>query len=151
MHSYSETRYSPYAPAQLYAMVLDIERYPEFLPWCRAARIIERHDSHFVGELIISFSHFTERYSSKVIGTPPVSDGEARIEVELVHGPFTQLANHWHFVPNTQGGTDIHFAVEFEFKSKLLDKLMGGFFGRAVDKMGEAFTTRANALYGTAL
>lgn len=165
MHSHAEIRYSPHEPAELYALVVDIERYPEFLPWCRAARITERRDEYFIGELIISFSGFTERYSSRV--TPHLrhprtgSEDPARvdsrdrhendrgyaIEVSLVNGPFTTLANHWKFEPAPQGGTNIHFAVEFEFKSKLLDKLMGNFFARAVDKMGDAFVKRADALY----
>lgn len=146
MHSYSEIRHSPYTPAQLYTLVLDIERYPEFLPWCRGARILERKHDYFIGELIISFSHLTERYSSKVTPTPATHGQDARIEVSLERGPFTHLANHWRFEPK-DGGTDIHFAVEFEFKSRILDKMMGGFFTRAVEKMGAAFITRADALY----
>lgn len=144
MHSHSEIRHSRFTPAQLYALVIDIERYPEFLPWCRAARIVERHTDYFLGELIISFSHLTERYTSKVVGDPKANI----IEVELIRGPFTTLSNHWKFVPSAQGGTDIHFAVEFEFRSKLLNTLIGGVFGRAVDKMGDAFIARANQLYG---
>lgn len=143
MHRHSEIRHSTHEPHELYALVLDIERYPEFLPWCRAARLVERHADHFIGELIISFGGFTERYSSKI-----VSDAAARrIEVSLVHGPFTTLANHWKFEAAPQGGTNIHFAVEFAFKSKILNTLMGGLFGRAVDKMGDAFVKRADALY----
>lgn len=144
MHKHAEIRHSPHEPGELFSLVVDIERYPEFLPWCRAARILERHEGYFIGELIISFSGFTERYTSKV--TPKTA--QATIEVELVKGPFTTLSNHWKFVAAPQGGTNIHFAVEFEFKSKLLDSVMGGFFGRAVDKMGDAFVKRADQLYG---
>ena len=144
MHAHSEIRHSPHDPQQLYALVLDIERYPEFLPWCRAARVLERHDGYFIGELIVAFGGFSERYTSKVTPLPQ----QSRIEVELVKGPFTTLSNHWKFEPAPQGGTSIHFAVEFEFKSRLLDNLMGGFFGRAVDKMGNAFVKRADQLYG---
>lgn len=144
MHQHAEVRHSPHEPHELYALVLDIERYPEFLPWCRAARIVERKPDHFLGELIISFSHLTERYTSKVIG----DEAANRIEVELVKGPFTTLSNHWKFEAAPQGGTNIHFAVEFAFKSALLNNLLGGFFGRAVDKMGDAFVKRADQLYG---
>lgn len=144
MHSHAEIRHSPHTPAELYALVMDIERYPEFLPWCRAARVIERQPDHFIGELVVAVSSFTERYTSKVMGDAQRNT----IEVTLVRGPFTTLSNHWKFEAAPQGGTNIHFAVEFEFKSKLLDRLMGGYFGRAVDKMGDAFVKRANALYG---
>ena len=140
MPSHSETRQSPYSPEQLMAMVLDVEKYPEFLPWCRAARIIERRDDYFLGELVISFNHLTERYTSKVMTL------KNEIKVELVKGPFKHLTNHWRFEP-TDTGTDIHFHLDFEFKSKLLDALMGGLFTRATEKMTMAFMTRADALY----
>ncbi|MBN8543124.1 MAG: type II toxin-antitoxin system RatA family toxin [Alphaproteobacteria bacterium] len=140
MPSHSETRPSPYSPEQLMAMVLDVEKYPEFLPWCRAARIVERHADYFLGELVISFNHLTERYTSKV--TALKND----IKVELVKGPFKHLTNHWRFEP-TATGTNIHFHLDFEFKSKLLDTLMGGLFTRATEKMTMAFMTRADALY----
>lgn len=148
MPAHSEIKSSPYSPAQLYALVVDIEQYPQFLPWCRAARILERKPDYFTGELIISFAHLTERYTSKVVDSPPTADQEGRIEVELVHGPFEHLGNHWRFVPVPGGGTEIHFAVDFKFKSALLEKLIGGLFSRAVEKMGDAFMKRADALYG---
>ena len=148
MPAFAETCHSPYAPAQLYALVLDVEHYPEFLPWCRAARILQRAPDYFIGELIISFSHLTERYSSKIVPTAPDANGEAMINVSLVTGPFEHLSNHWHFVPTADGGTDIHFKLDFAFKSKLLDTLLGGLFGKAVEKMTGAFLARADALYG---
>ncbi len=149
MPTHSEIRHSPYSPRQIYDLVVDIERYPEFLPWCRGARVLDRQAEHFVGELIISFSHLTERYASKVTPkAPPTPADEGSIEVELVNGPFHHLFNHWRFVPTAEGGTEIHFAVDFQFKSKWLDKLIGGFFSRAIEKMGRAFVERADALYG---
>ena len=147
MHRYNETRILPYSPAQLFAMVLDIEKYPEFLPWCRAARIVSREGDAFLGELIISFSHLTERYTSRVTPTAASGDAEARIDVMLVSGPFNFLNNHWRFVPHADG-CEIHLDLDFEFKSKLLDKMLGSVFGRACEKMVGAFTARAAALYG---
>lgn len=147
MPSHSEVHASPYSPAQLYALVMDVERYPEFLPWCRAARIIERTPDYFLGELVISFAHLTESYVSKVQGTPP-GTGEGKIEATLVRGPFEYLSNHWRFVPLPNGGTEVHFGVDFAFRSKLLERMIGGIFTRAVEKMGAAFSARADALYG---
>lgn len=148
MPHYADIRHSPYSPEQLYALVLDIEHYPEFLPWCRAARITQRTPEYFIGELIISFSHLTERYSSKVVGIPSADGAPAQIDVNLVNGPFHHLTNHWVFVPNREkGGTDIHFEVDFKFKYALLDKLIGGLFHKAVEKMSAAFIARADALY----
>lgn len=147
MHSYNETCTLSYSPEQLFALVVDIEKYPEFLPWCRGARIISREsDGAFLGELIISFSHLTERYTSRVVPSPPTDNCEGRIEVSLVTGPFTRLDNHWRFIPH-KNGCEIQLALEFEFKSKLLDKMLGGMFQRACEKMVGAFTARAEALY----
>ncbi len=148
MHSYTETKLLPYSPAQIFALVADIEQYPEFLPWCRAARVVRREgDGAFLGELIISFSHLTERYTSRVVPVPPAGDAAGSIEVSLVDGPFKTLANHWRFVPK-DGGCEIQLELEFEFKSKLLDRLIGSMFERATTKMVGAFTARAEALYG---
>jgi coenzyme Q-binding protein COQ10 len=149
MHRHSETRSLPYTPAQLYALVLDIERYPEFLPWCRAARIVSREaDGAFLGELMVSFSHLTERYTSRVTPLAPSNGSEGRIDVALVSGPFHYLNNHWRFVPHGDG-CEIHLDLDFKFKSKLLNSLIGSLFGRACEKMVGAFTARAEALYGT--
>jgi coenzyme Q-binding protein COQ10 len=147
MHAHSETHVLPYSPEQLFGLVADIEKYPEFLPWCRAARIIERHEGYFLGELIVSFSHLTERYTSRVEPRAPHGGLEGRIDVTLVSGPFHHLENHWRFVPHPQG-TELHFAVDFAFKSKWLDALIGKMFTRASEKMVAAFTARAEALYG---
>lgn len=150
MHRYTETRVLPYTPQQLFALVVDIERYPQFLPWCRAARVVSRQKDSFLGELIISFSHLTERYTSRVTPTAPVGNNEGRIEVALVDGPFKYLNNHWRFVPHAQG-CEIHLDLDFAFKSTLLDTLIGSMFGRACEKMIGAFTARADALYSASL
>ena len=145
MPHYAETRILPYAPHQIFDLVVDIEHYPLFLPWCRAARIVSRDDQGFLGELVISFSHITERYTSRVTPKAPV-DSEGSITVELVTGPFKHLTNHWRFVQHADG-TELHFAVDFEFKSRLLNSLIGGMFTRASEKMVAAFLHRAKVLY----
>jgi coenzyme Q-binding protein COQ10 len=146
MPTYSEIRPSPYKPEQLFQMVMDIERYPQFLPWCRAARILEQTPEFMVGELVVSFKQLTERYTSKIT---PIRGGRIpEIHVELVRGPFKKLSNHWKFEPRDDGGSNIHFFIEFEFKTKLLDHLIGAFFGKAQEKMVHAFTDRADKLYG---
>ena len=146
MPAYSETRILPYSPIQLFELVLDIEKYPEFLPWCRGARIVSRETTAFVGELVISFSHLTERYTSRITPIVPTDKTEGSIHVNLVKGPFSHLSNHWRFMPHTEG-TELYFQVDFAFKSSLLDKMIGGLFTRATEKMIGAFTARAEALY----
>ncbi len=143
MPSHSEQQFSPYSPKQLFYMVADVEKYPEFLPWCRAARILERKDNVFLGELIISFAHITESYTSKVTLNPEAGT----IDVVMVKGPFEHLTNRWQF-NEAKGGTNIDFALDFKFRSKILEKLIGGLFSKASAKMVDAFKARATALYG---
>ncbi len=148
MPSHSETQIFPYSVAQLYDLVADVEKYPEFLPWCRAARIIERHDEYFLAELVICFKHITEKYTSRVNLHPPQGDHKpASIDVELIKGPFTHLENHWKFIPK-KNQTQLEFLVSFNFKTRLLDSLIGPFFSKATEKMVVAFTERAHILYG---
>jgi len=136
----------------MYDLVADIESYPEFLPWCIAARNTRREDAE-TGEivwsdLVVGFKLVRERFTSKV-NLQPSSDGEhARIDVEYVDGPLKFLRNHWVFLPGKDGGCEIDFYVEFEFRNKLFQKLIGTLFHEAVTRMVGAFEKRADALYG---
>ncbi len=143
MTSHHEIQHSPYTPEQLYTLVADVERYPEFLPWCRAARVFEQDDKKMVAELVISFKHITEQYTSEI-----TLDKPNEIHVKMIRGPFSHLTNDWKFLAREDGGTDIDFSLDFKFKSIILDKLIGAFFTRATHKMVEAFKKRADALYG---
>lgn len=143
MPTHHDTQHSPYSPAQIFALVADVEHYPEFLPWCRAARVLERGEQYFVAELVICFKHICEQYTSRVELTP-----HQRIDVTMLKGPFHHLSNRWEFIAE-DAGTRIEFFLDFAFKSKLLDRLIGGLFSRATEKMSEAFMTRADALYRT--
>ncbi len=148
MPSHHETQHSPYSTEQLFNLVAGIERYPEFLPWCRAARILKKESEQvWLAELVISFKHLTESYISRVQLHPPTSAGFAAIEVDMVSGPFEHLVNHWKFSPHPGGGTDIDFFVDFEFRSRLLGKMIGPLFTRACNTMGKAFEQRAHMLY----
>lgn len=143
MPAHTEQQHSPYTPEQLFALVADVEKYPEFLPWCRAARILERKDNEFLGELVISFAHLTESYVSRVVLQHPRA-----ISVTMVSGPFEHLTNNWTFTPATGGGTTIDFALDFKFRSRILEKMIGGLFKKATAKMVDAFKARADQLYG---
>ena len=140
---------SPYSPQQLFALVADVESYPQFLPWCRAARILSRGEGEFSAELIIAFKHISESYTSRVALFPAAPcGGPSRIEVTMTRGPFSHLVNNWDFVPQPDGGTQVDFYIDFGFRSRLLEKLIGPLFGAAAEKMGGAFQSRADALYG---
>jgi coenzyme Q-binding protein COQ10 len=140
--THSEKRVLPYTPEQMFALVADVERYPEFLPWCVGARIRERGPTLIVADLIIGFRLIRERFTSRVALSPP-----SGIDVAYTDGPFRYLNNHWGFAP-VLGGCRVDFFVDFEFKSRLLQKMIEMLFGEAVKRMVAAFETRARQLYG---
>ena len=142
MPTHAEERVLPYTPEQLFALVADVERYPEFLPWCVGARIKERQPDLIVADLIIGFRMFRERFTSRVS-----LDRPGRIDVTYADGPFRYLNNHWTFTP-AAGGCRVGFFVDFEFKSRLLQRVIEVLFGEAVRRMVGAFEKRARDLYG---
>ena len=139
----------PYSAQQLFDLVADVERYPEFLPWCRAARILAREEGEFTAELLVSFKHISESYTSRVVLLPAASESApSRIEVTMTKGPFSHLVNEWDFTPQPEGGTKLDFFIDFGFRSRLLGAMIGPLFSSAAEKMGDAFQSRAEALYG---
>ncbi len=143
MPTHAEKRVLAYSPGQLFDLVADIERYPEFLPWCVAARVRKREGDLIVADLVIGFKMFRERFTSRVRLDRP---GQ-RIDVAYEEGPFRYLNNHWVFEDHPQGCA-IDFYVDFEFHSRILQKVIETLFGEAVRRMVSAFEARARALYG---
>lgn len=142
MPTHAETRVLPYTPDQLFDLVADIERYPEFLPWCLAARIRSRSEEIVVADLVIGFKMFRERFTSRV-----TLDRPGQIGVEYVEGPLRYLNNEWRFLPHSHG-CELDFSVDFEFRSKVLQSVIGALFDQAFQRMVAAFEIRAEALYG---
>jgi len=142
MPTHAEKRRLPYTQAQLFHLVAGVEKYPEFLPWCSAARITRREGATFYADLVIQFKVFRERFTSRVTVHPT-----HQVDVEYIQGPFRYLNNHWHF-HEVEDGCVIDFYVDFEFKSRTLQKLIGLLFDQAVSRMVGAFETRARQLYG---
>ncbi|WP_281017659.1 MULTISPECIES: type II toxin-antitoxin system RatA family toxin [unclassified Minwuia] len=143
MPKHSETRVLPHTPEQMYSLVADIGRYPEFLPWCVGARIVRQSEHEVLADLLIGFKVFRERFRSKVDLDPAT----LTIDVAYVEGPMRYLENHWHFRPHPDG-CEIDFKVDFEFRSLLLRKAIEPLFHEAVRRMVAAFEKRAAALYG---
>lgn len=162
MHRHAETRSLPYTPKQMFDLVADVGRYPEFLPWCLAARVTGREDSVLSADLVVGKGPFRETFTSKVTlnedkvtldaGGAEDGSGEGdappRIDVDYIKGPMREMANHWVFRSADGGGSEVDFMVEFEFKSRVLDAMMARFFEETVKRMVDAFETRADALYG---
>ena len=145
MPTHAEQRVLPYTPEQLFALVADIERYPEFLPWCIGARIKERQPNLVVADLIIGFKVFRERFTSRVVLDPP-----RKIDVTYAEGPFRYLDNHWTF-ERAPEGCRIDFFVDFEFKSRLMQKVIEVLFSEAVRRMVGAFESGSVLAISTAL
>ncbi len=143
MPTHAEKRHLPYSPEQLFALVADVEKYPEFLPWCISADITKREGDIFYADLIIGYKLVREKFGSKVTLDKP---NAAR--VEYLSGPMKYLSNHWKFIPEKDGTCTIDFYVDFEFKNYFFQKLMGLFFNEIVRRMVAAFEARAQALYG---
>jgi coenzyme Q-binding protein COQ10 len=143
MPTHAERRAVPYTPQQIFELVADVERYPEFLPWCAAARIRKREGADaFVADLVIGYKMFREHFTSRVGLHRPY-----RIDVTYSQGPFRYLNNHWLFEPADGGGCVIDFYVDFEFHSRALQKVIQKLFNEAVQRMVNAFEKRAHTLY----
>lgn len=142
MPTHAEQKTLPYTPEQLCAMVADVEKYPEFLPWCIASRITKREEGAFYADLVIGYKLVRERFGSRVTVSAP-----DHIHVEYLKGPMKYLSNHWRFIREPDGSCTIDFHVDFEFKSKILQGLMEVFFNEAVKRMVKAFEDRAKDLY----
>jgi coenzyme Q-binding protein COQ10 len=143
MPRHSETRYLPYSPEQLFELVADVARYDEFLPWVVAVRIRSSSETEMVADLVVGFNAFKERFTSRISKQRP-----GRIDVDYVEGPLKYLHNEWRFEPAGDGGTQVHFSVDFAFRSRIFEALAGQMFDRALRRMTGAFETRAAALYG---
>jgi len=150
MPRHAETRLVAYRPDQMFDLVSDVARYPEFLPWCVGARIRSHTEVELVAELTIGFGPFRESFTSRVALTRPPEGGEYRIGVRYENGPFRYLTNQWRFEPDTQG-CRVHFHVDFEFRSRLLQLAIGAVFHEAVRRMVAAFLARARAIHGEAV
>ena len=147
MPTHSETRRLPYTADQMYALVADVSRYPEFLPWTAAARIRSVDDrgdrTVMLADLVISFKVFRERFGSRVTLWPD----DKKIDTEYLDGPFKHMISNWAFA-DADGGCDVHFHVDFEFRSRLLQSTATLFFNDAMQRIVRAFERRAAELYG---
>lgn len=140
MLTHQETRFLPYTPEQMKALVLDVESYPKFLPWCVRAHVTHSDEANMVAELEIGFKHLRESYISDI----RILENEIRVVSRT--GLFKHLTNIWQFEPE-KGGCNLSFELDFEFRSRSLQLIMGGVFHKALRLMVRAFESRAEALY----
>ncbi len=138
----------PYSAQQMYDLVADVGSYPKFLPWCAAARIRSRTPQGasevMEADLVISFKVFRERFGSRVVLHP----NDHKIDTEYLDGPFRYMKSNWAFADRADGGCDVSFFVDFEFKNAVLQGIIGVVFNEAMQRIVRAFERRAAELYG---
>ncbi len=146
MPLHKEARIVPYTVDQMYAIVADMERYPEFLPWCAGLKILKREREGQVeialAEMSIDYHGIKERYVSRV----RLDKRAGMIEAKHVEGPFRRLDTRWRFVPLAQG-CEVHFLTDFALGNALLSAVAGMAFAFVSARMAEAFIHRADDLY----
>lgn len=149
MTTHSETKYLPYTAQQMFDLVGDVRRYPEFLPWTAAARIrsVEEKGEHqeMLADLVISFKVFRETFGSRVLLWPD----RKVIDTSYLDGPFKHMESQWRF-EDIEGGCNVHFKVDFEFKNRLLQGAAGVFFNDAMTRIVRSFEARAAELHSSA-
>jgi coenzyme Q-binding protein COQ10 len=138
-----ETRRLPYSAAQMFDLVADVARYPEFLPWVVATRVRSDSEDEMIADMLVGFKALREKFASRVRKHRP-----DRIEVTYIDGPLRDLDNLWLFRELGPDACEIDFSVEFTFRNALFERLAGQYFDKAFRKMVSAFEARAAGLYG---
>ena len=147
MTTQSETKVLPYTAQQMYDLVADVAQYPKFLPWCAAARIKsvtpQEDNEVMLADLVISFKVFRERFGSRVVLWPK----KHKIDTEYIEGPFKYMKSTWAF-KDVEGGCEVQFFVDFEFRNAILQSVIGLVFNEAMQRVVRAFERRAADLHG---
>lgn len=148
MPKYETVRHVRHAPEQMFALVADIEKYPEFLPMCEALSVRSRKEkdgmTFLIADMTVGYKAIRETFTSQVTLKPE----DRAIDVRYVNGPFRYLDNRWRFEPAGGGNCDVRFFIEYEFRNRMFGMVMGAMFDRAFRMFAEAFERRADVIYG---
>ncbi len=148
MKTFQTTRRVAYSATNMYALVADIERYPEFLPLCRALKLRSRETIDgkevLTADMTSAYTLFRETFTSRVTLDPETP----QILVDYLGGPFRHMENRWDFRAAGEGACDVEFHIAYEFSSRPLELMMGAVFEKAFGKFSEAFEARADEVYG---
>ncbi len=148
MPNLQETKIFPYPAHKIHELVMDIEKYPEFLPWCRQAKIIEKISTNqLTADLLINFKNFFEKYRSEVKHGKNTIEDFYFIESRAIEGPFKSLFSSWKIRELDKNKCEVEFFIEFQFNSFILEKMIGGIFEKASLKMMKSFEGRAHDLF----
>ena len=147
MPKFEATRRVAHTPEEMFALVADVETYPQFLPLCEALTVRSRKERDgrtiLLADMSIGYKAIRETFTTQVLLKPD----ENTIDVKYIDGPFKYLSNVWRFDP-ADGGCEVHFFIDYEFKSVILGALMGSMFQCGFRMFAEAFEARANKIYG---
>ena len=148
MPKFETTRRTLHSAEQMFSLVADVERYPEFLPLCEALTVRSRKEREgrtmLVADMTVGYKAIRETFTSQVLLKPDVNE----IDVQYLEGPFRYLSNLWRFEPAGPSACNVVFFIDYEFKSRVLGALMGAMFDRAFRMFTDAFEKRADAIYG---
>lgn len=143
MSSHQEYKYLPYTAQQLFDLVADVEKYPEFLPWCLACKITKQTTDFIEANMVVGFKMIKERFTTRVY----LKREEYIIDIEYLNGPFEYLENRWRFIPEEGEACNLDFSIRYHFRSTVLQTLSAIFFTEAMRKLTNAFEKRAYQLY----
>lgn len=148
MPKHREVRSLPWSASEMFDLVADVARYGEFLPWVQGMRVgpaqpLADGKSVLVADMVVGFRMIREKFTSRV-----TLDRPHHVHVDYLDGPMKHLFNDWTFRDRADGGCEIDFAVDFQFRNRAFEALAGMFFTEAFEKMVAAFVSRAEALYG---
>lgn len=149
MPQFQTRRPANHTAAQMFALVADIEKYPEFLPLCEALTVRSRKERDgrtlLIADMSVGYKAVRETFTTQVFLKPD----EKVIEVKYIDGPFKYLSNIWTFRDTGPGRSEVDFFIDYEFRSRILGAVMGSMFDRAFRMFTEAFEKRADQIYGT--
>ncbi|MEI2418303.1 type II toxin-antitoxin system RatA family toxin [Orrella sp. JC864] len=143
MHKVERSVLVPYSAAQMFDLVADVEKYPEFMPWCGGAEVQSRSETGMQASVTIAFAGLRQRFTTR-----NVHDYPHRIDLHLVDGPFSELVGNWEFITLAEDACKVHFTLNYAFSSRTLEALVGPVFNRVASSFIDSFTKRAEAVYG---
>ncbi len=148
MRSFEHLHRVPHSAQNMFDLVADVDRYPEFVPLCRDLRVRSRSEVEgrdvLVADMTVAYKLFRESFTSRVTLDPD----QMEILVEYLSGPFRHLENRWKFKPVDAHSCEVDFYLAYEFKSRSLQLLMGSVFETAFSRFADAFERRADEVYG---
>lgn len=152
MPRFTKTMRVPYGPVQCFALVSDIARYPDFIKWITALRVSDQRDAgpgvqECLGEVVVGFKGFTERFTTRVVADEPA----ARVTASLVRGPFRKLFAEWRITESVAGASDVSLEINYEFRNPVIAFLAAANHDLAVDRILTAFLAEAQRRYSTPL